>query len=362
MSSLGGSHLSLLMAIQENPLATVTELVNRVAGSKPTVIKRLSYLRKNEIFKVRALLNLNNMGFDTIEVFLDTTNLKDVEKLERMATNHPYTLYRSRCFGSHNGLYLQFQNPNGTKDKIEEVIKILTEEGTVVDHRIMAIGDKTTINSGMKLDGWNPESMSWEFDWQKWFDADYENLKPEKPKKPTGNALEWINKNDLHILHQLMSSAKRSNTDMIRAIKENGVVFTPQTFGRRLRMVDEQCVSKYRVSFDPQAFDTITNIQISGDGKKKYLQELYSKMSSSPIPFESTLRVSDSDLFWFVRMPPSHMSSLLSNLHLNLRNMAVTIIDYPNSFLYSIWPETLDEENHAWRQDRKFMVDQALKK
>ncbi|TFH01287.1 MAG: hypothetical protein E4H14_18725 [Candidatus Thorarchaeota archaeon] len=361
MSSLNGAHLSLLMAIQEKPLATVTELVNRVAGSKPTVIKRLSYLRKNQFFKVKALLDLYNMGFDTVEVLLDTTNLKDVVKLERIATNHPYTSYRSRCFGFHNGLYLQFRIPTGSRGNIDEIIKILKEDGTIVGHRILAIGDEPTINTGMKLDGWNPDSMSWKFDWEKWFEADFNTIKSEKAKKPSGSVLEWITKSDLHILQQLMYSAKRSNTEMIRAIHESGISFTPQTFGRRLRMVDEQCVAKYRVSFKPIAFDIISNILITGTGKKKYLNEIYSKMSSEPIPFESTMRVTESELFWVVRMPPSHLSSLLSNLHLNLENMTVTIIDYPNSYLYSIWPEILDEENRVWRQDREFMIDQALK-
>ena len=361
MNSLSGVYLSLLMAIQENPLATVTELVERVEGSKPTIIKRLSFLRENKYFYVNALPSLHNMGFETIEIFVDTTNLRDVERLERMATNHPYTSYRSRCFGSHNGLYLQFRNPTGTRDLIEEVFKILKDDGVAVSYRILPVDAAPTITSAMKIDGWNPDSMSWKFDWEKWFEVDYDFVTPKKKKEVPGPVLEWITKNDLYILQQLMIGAKRSNTDMIRAIEKKGVAFTPQTFGRRLRMVDEQCVNQYRVSFDPMAFDTITNILINGKGKKKYLRNIYSKMHNNPIPFESTMRVSESDLFWFVRMPPTHLSSLLSNLHLNLENMNVSIIDYPNSYLYSIWPEILDEKNREWRKDREFMIDQALK-
>ena len=361
MSSLSGAYLSLLMAIQENPLATVTELVERVEGSKPTVIKRLSYLKENKIFNIKAVPKLHQMGFDSVEVFLDTNNLKDVERLERVAENHPYTSYRSRCFGAHNGLYLQFIAPIGTRSTIEELINILKEEGSVVNHRILSMGDEPTINSSMKIDGWNPESMSWKFDWAKWFEDEHDTVKPEKPKDTPGGVLDWITKNDMYILQQLMIGAKRSNTDMIHAIKEKGVAITPQTFGRRLRMIDEKCVKTYRVGFNPIAFDIITNIMITGTGKKKYLREMFSKMSTNPIPFESTMRVTESDIFWIVRMPPTHLSSLLSNLHLNLQNMNVTIIDYPNSYLYSIWPEILDEENHTWRKDRKFMIDQALK-
>jgi DNA-binding Lrp family transcriptional regulator len=301
------------------------------------------------------------MGFDAVDVFLDAPNLRNVEKIERMATNHPYTGYRSRCFGAHNGVYLQFRNPVGSNDLIEEVIKILKDDGIVENYRIIPVGLEPTINASMKLDAWNPNSMSWTFDWLTWFDSDVETVKPSKPKTTSGNVLDWITKNDLYILQQLMYSAKRSNTDMIREIKNSGVSFTPQTFGRRLRLVDEGCVEKYRVDFNPNAFDILSNILIHGSGKKKYLRDMFSKMSKNPIPFASTMRVTDSDLFWYVRMPSTHLSSLLSNLHHNLENMTVTLIDYPNSFLYSIWPEILDEENKVWRQDREFMIDQALK-
>ena len=361
MSSLTGAHLSLLMALQENPLATVTELVERVEGSKPTVIKRLSFLKKQRYFNVKALLNEHNMGFDAVDVFLDASNLKNVERLEKMAAHHPYTGYRSRCFGAHNGLYLQFRNPLGTRDMIEEVIKILKDDGVVKDYRILSVCEAPTKITSMNLDAWNPQSMSWTFDWVEWFDADFETIKPMKPKSPPGNVLDWITKNDLYVLQQLMYSANRSNTQMIREIKNLGISFTPQTFGRRLRLVDEGCVDKYRVGFNPMAFDILSNILITGKGKKKYLSELYSKMSINPIPFASTMRVSDSDIFWYVRMPSTHLSSLLSNLHHNLENMNVTIIDYPNSFIYSIWPDIIDEENRTWRQDREFMVDKVLK-
>lgn len=361
MSSLSGAHLSLLMAIQEDPLATVTELVDRVEGSKPTVIKRLSFLKKQGYFNVKASLDHHNMGLQAIDVFVDVSNLKYVERLEQIATNHPYTSYRSRCFGAHNGLFLQFKVPFDSGNMIEKLLETLKDDAVITNFKILSMGDEPTITSSMKLKSWNQDSMSWIFNWEKWFEADFDVVKPEKPKSAPGKVLNWITKTDLHILRQIMYSAKRSNTEIIREIKKSKVSFTPQTFGRRLRLIDEDCVSNYRVSFDPMAFDILSNILVTGKGKKKYLRGMFSKMSNAPIPFSSIMRVSDSDLFWYVRMPSSHLSSLLSNLHHNLEDMAVTIIDYPNSFRYTFWPETLDEENKVWRQDRDFMIDQALK-
>ena len=95
--------------------------------------------------------------------------------------------------------------------------------------------------------------------------------------------------------------------------------------------------------------------------KLRFLQELYSRMIEKPIPFRSTMKVSNEDLFWYVRMPSSHLSSLLSKLHVNMDEFNVCLMDYSTSFLYSIWPDTLDEENHEWRKDWDFMVGDVLK-
>ncbi|MHA1769257.1 MAG: hypothetical protein ACTSV3_05335 [Candidatus Thorarchaeota archaeon] len=362
MNGHTGPYLSLLMAIQEDPLSTVSDLVSRVKGSKPTIIKRLKYLRENQYFWVQALLNNHNLGFEAVDVLLDTHSLDDVKRLEQVVTNHPYTVYRSRCFGSHNGLFVQFRTPIGTRPLVEELVRLLHEEGVVSNGQIFSMGRGPTVRSSMKLEAWSPESMTWRFDWKDWFERDCKKVRVVRPRKNPGSALKWFNTNDVYILQQLMIDAKRPQTEMIRAIKKKGPTITPQTFGRRLRLIRRECVEKYRVAFNPRAFDIITNILVRGRGSKKFLQDLYSRMSTNPIPFESTLRTADHDLFWAVRMPPSHLSSLLTNLHGNLEDMSVTLLDYSQSFLYSIWPATLNEEAHEWRQDREFMIDQALKK
>lgn len=360
MSGLSGAYLSLLMAIQEDPRSTVSDLVERVPGSKPTIIKRLKYLREKRIFLVQALLNYHNLGLEAVDVLIDTKTLDDVTRLEEVATNHPYTVYRSRCFGSHNGMFLQFRVPFGTKTFVEDLIDLLQEEGVITSSEVFTIGGEPTIRSFMRLSAWNAESMSWKFDWKSWLESRVEPVRFSTPKGKSGKALEWLTKSDLHTLQQLMLDGKRSHTEMIRSIEEQGVSITPQTFGRRLRMIEEDCVSSYRVALDPIAFDTITSVLVRGKAKKKFLKDLYSRMSRNPIPFESTLRVSDDELFWSMRMPPSHLSSLLTNLHSNLEGMTVTLLDYSQSFAYSIWPETLDEDAQEWKKSKEFLIDQVL--
>ncbi|MGY5875459.1 MAG: hypothetical protein RTU30_06920, partial [Candidatus Thorarchaeota archaeon] len=152
MSGLSGEYLSLLIALQEEPFANISTLVERVKASKPTVIKKLKHLKEKRAYYVQPILNYHNLGYQAVDVLLDTKNFNDVKRLEEIATNHPYTAYRSRCFGSHNGLFLQFRAPTGTKPLIEELVKTLTDEGVVAKSRFLTTGDEPTIISSMRID------------------------------------------------------------------------------------------------------------------------------------------------------------------------------------------------------------------
>ncbi|MHA1638077.1 MAG: hypothetical protein ACTSUB_08685 [Candidatus Thorarchaeota archaeon] len=376
LNRLNGKYLSLLIALQEKPFASIAELVERLeeSPSKPTIMKRLRYLEGHErellpkdgsklkaYFTVNPILNMHNMGYEPFDIILETNDLKSVERIEQITIKHPYTTYRIRCFGAVTGMFLQFRIPIGTRPLLDELVESLVEKNIVEKYTILPQGNQPTIYSTMRIDGWNPDSMSWKFDWDEWF-----GIKPIKTPKVAnttepGSSLEWLTKNDLYILQQVMTNARRSNIDMIEAIKSKGLEFTPQTFGRRLKMIQNECIVDYRVSVDPSAFDIVTNVLVTGKGKRNYLQGIYDRMKEAPIPFRSTMKVSGEDLFWYVRMPTSHLSSLLNRLHSEMKQFKVYLMDYENSLLYYIWPETLDEEKHEWRKDREFMVDQVLK-
>ncbi len=71
-NALTGDYLSLLIALQENPLGTVDELHMVTGNSKPTVAKRLRELQGHteigkrkttqRYFVVKPLMNINKLG------------------------------------------------------------------------------------------------------------------------------------------------------------------------------------------------------------------------------------------------------------------------------------------------------------
>lgn len=366
VNGLTGQYLSLLIAIQEMPFGTLEKLAKKARVSKPTAAKRLRELQGlrggKSYFSVTPLLNYRSLGLEAVDVLLSTPDLKSMETLENVATNHPYTGYRCRCYGSSNGLFLQFRTPQGTTRLIRELIEHLSDKGLATDAKFLATGNERTIHTSLRIKGWDPNAMTWKFDWDKWFQ------KVPEPSEGTGglssepgSALRWLTKNDIHVIRELMNGARRKNSDVIKALSKRGVHITPQTFSRRLKTIEDECIEGYRVTFDPVAFDIYSNVIVFGSGNAQHLDALRLKMEQDPIPFESTLRTTGENLFWFIRLQPTHLSPLFTNLFSNLSEMSVCIMDYSHTFIYFLWPDTFNGDIGRWRTDPAFMVDDVLK-
>jgi len=346
-------------------LGTIEELAKRTGVSKPTTTRWLRQLSGVEgpkrYFVINPLLDYYNMGLEATDVLLETPSLEAVLTLEQIAKAHPYTAYRCRCYGAYNGVLLQFRTPIGSSSRVRELVDLLRHAGLVTRSRFLTTTTEPTVYTSLRIDGWRADTLTWEFDWERWFSMETaEDTDPRPHGREPGNVLQWLTERDLNILYELMRDARRKNVEIIRTLQRRGLSITPQTFSRRLRLIREHCINGYRVTFNPEAFDIYSNIIIFGRGDRQELAQLRARLQTEPIPFESTLRVIEDEMMWFVRLQATHLSPLLTNLYSLLTDMQVCIVDYPHSYIYYIWPETLDEERHEWRTDRAFMVEDVL--
>ncbi|MBE0526268.1 MAG: hypothetical protein IH631_04955 [Candidatus Thorarchaeota archaeon] len=84
-------------------------------------------------------------------------------------------------------------------------------------------------------------------------------------------------------------------------------------------------------------------------------------MKSSPIPFQSTLKVKGGFLLWFLRLPPSHLSTFLAYLQEHVTDLNLSILDYLSSQVYGVWSGAFNESKRLWIDTPKFMVHDVLK-
>ena len=125
--------LELLIALQENPLAPASKLAKSINLSTPTVITRLELLKKDKsYYNVIANLLPDALDLEIVDVLIDIDSIENVEYFEKhICYNHPYTLFRIRCFGNFNGLYIQFRIPKGSLELLLDLLNHLKKNNKI---------------------------------------------------------------------------------------------------------------------------------------------------------------------------------------------------------------------------------------
>jgi DNA-binding Lrp family transcriptional regulator len=364
-NQLGGKLLSLLIALQESPMARIEQLASRVNNSRTTVSRDLKWLSgehsksSRRYFRVGPELCESALGLETVDTFLETSQFDSLLALERICDAHPYTKYRARCFGTHSGLFVQFRIPIGTIPHIELLLKKLKAQKTIQKYSILPTIGVDSIFSVTRLEHWNRESFTWDFDWKKWA-----KTKGRKSTKDTTSPLpltDLLESRDIDILNQLGFGARRKQKTIIEALKIDGVQISSQDFSRHLALLNEKFIRGYIVYLDTDAFDLYSNVILTASCKPEFAEELEMRMKSNPIPFQSTLKVKDGFLLWFLRLPPSHLSTFLAYLQERVTELNLSLLDYLSSQVYGVWSAAFDESTKSWIDTPKFMVHDILK-
>ncbi len=369
--NLSDDVLKLLIAVQEKPLATIEELSSITNISKPTVAKRIKILEgvrpdkkakdhpEGRYFTTTPVIDNHAIGLDYYGVIVEAENIANISKLEKLADDHPYTQFRSRCFGKYNGVLMQFRTPIGTIPLIEKLFEELKSNNTIVEYNPMPLEESPAVYTNLSVKGWNSFKMNWDFDVDKWFTFKKKVHKSEETRE-TGIALQWMTKKDVHIIQEIMGGARRRNLEIINALKRRDVEITPQTFSRRYKLIQKDCFNGYRTNFDPTIFDIYNTVLIMGEGEKVFLNELRTQLLTNPFPFLSTLRISGNHLFWFLRIQSIHLSKLITNLYERMKSLSFCYADYSSSKAYYVWPDAFDDDLRGWITSQEFIVDNVL--
>lgn len=358
---LTGKHLSLLLALQEAPMETVEKLAEAVGYSRTTVSQNLKWLAgeskdsEKSYFRVAPELDETALGLETVDVFFKTDNFPEIKQLESLCDRHPYTKYRARCYGGNSGLFAQFRIPIGTVKLIDQSLqkycKLLKAE-----YQILPTLETDPAFSTSRLEHWDSKTFTWKFDWNEWF-----SFSSRSKKKGVAHSskirTDLLSQEDIMILSHLARGSRRKNVDIIRSLKKEGIHFTSQDFSRRLQMLKDHFIMGYHVFIDPDAFDLYSNVILSIKCDEEYGENLRSSLLGNPPPFRSTLKVNEDFVFWYLRLPPSHLSSLLNNLRETVHQLDVTMVDYHMSEVYALWAEAFDDETHRWKDDLDFIVE-----
>ncbi len=340
---------------------TLEMLAERVNKSKTTVANYLKWLSgeskssKKRYFRVVPHLNEGALDLYTVDVFFETPTHEELEAVERLCDAHPYTKYRARSYGGSSELFAQFRIPKGTMSLLKRFLDRTKKESVFSDYRILPTEEIQPIFSVPQLEFWNQRNFTWDFDWSRWFELDGGNS--EKRGAADESKLNLLTRPDMSILSSISTGGiRRKQKDIMNELKSKGVEFTSQEFSRRLQLLKDHFITQYHVYLDIDAFDLYSNVIITGHCDTDFSKMFKARLLHESFPFRSTLRIKDDFMFWYLRLPPSHLSKLLDYLHHHLDNLRLSTIDYEKTAVYGLWDEAFDEDRAQWRVDENFMM------
>jgi DNA-binding Lrp family transcriptional regulator len=375
---LDSKDIEILLLLQENPLAKLSDIAEVIDLSVSNTSARLETLeKKKEAFQgVRASLNLDAMQLELHNLLFKVSSKKALDYMEtEFSFNHPYLIYRVRCNGPFPGLYMQFRTPICGLNYIEELAGILKSKGIIDNYYYISRNkEEKDVRIKSSIRSWDSSKGQWTFDWDIW-KRGFENASSEKlPKNQTSESiLNQLSDLDIKLLSQFLSDARRKNIDMIRNLKLGKDSGVAQKVSRRLKFLKEHAISDYRVFLKYTDFDLYQTVLIQGYCRdeiplklRNYLMKSSNEETKSNVkrntvfPFQCSYFITNDGFYWYVRAPPKHISELLDFVWEICPEHKLFLLDYRFSKRYPLWDETFDAENHKWKKNYDFMIKSVL--
>ncbi|MEA2071793.1 MAG: helix-turn-helix domain-containing protein [Asgard group archaeon] len=190
--TLNAKHIRLLLAIQENPLGTYAELSERTGFTKYMVHNLLSDLEswgkdKKRCFTVVANLDLENLGLELVDVLVKASEEEQLQTLEKLCSEHPYTIYRGRVYGGDQlGLLIQFRQPVNSLNHLDDLLHQLLAKDLINDYEILPFTKVKSFYTTPNIDYWVPKNNTWKFNWHNWFKQTPRKVHLPQELEPSG--------------------------------------------------------------------------------------------------------------------------------------------------------------------------------
>ncbi len=347
--------LELLIAMQENPLAPASKLAKSVNLSTPTVITRLELLKKDKsYYNVFANLIPDTLDLEIVDVLIEIDSIENVEYFEKqICYNHPYTLFRIRCFGNFNGLYVQFRIPKNSQELLLDLLNQLKKKNKIQNYIIPMIpSNAETIYTKANLKNWTSKLMRWNFDWNVWIQK-IDSVDSKRIERTTEKSLLLkLDALDIALLQELTMGARRKNTTIMDSLQlDRSTVGLQQKISRKVKFLDEKIISQYMVFLRWEAFEIYNSFLVQCECDEKTANKLQNLLIKDPIPFESTFKITENGFLWYLRCPASHFSDISAIIWSVSKKVKLFYLDYKKSEFYGLWKGAFDASKHQWSTD-----------
>lgn len=358
--SLNYKDFELLLTLHADPFMTITELAKKLKLSRPTTKKKMDILVSDGIIKpATALYKPEPLGLQRVNVFVNTPTIEALEMVEVACKMHPYTHYRARFYGGTYGLFIQFDIPPNTLNRLHEFLVALRKRGFIANFDIYT-STGLRVGAFPDLIKFDCKTSNWNFSWEKWFSSFSEYPTsldlPELPTEDYSN----FQKIHFNILRELTANASIKQKEIQEKFK-----LSKTEAHRKYTYVRNNYVDKIRLIYNREAFDlTETHIAIGSFVHPKKQARIYNKMKEHPPPFHIALDLmKENHILIWAHMSPAQSSSFAFSIWKYLKNVQIFALStrFGSSTIYWFYANNFDFNRRRWKTSRKYMVTQPLK-
>ncbi|MHA1994006.1 MAG: Lrp/AsnC family transcriptional regulator [Candidatus Hodarchaeales archaeon] len=351
--------IAILLALYQDPFMSMSELSRQVKIPESETTERYHFLKEKGVIKNPiAIYNPESLGLQRIHVITVLPDFPCLEIMEELCNAHPYTHYRTRIFGGNIGLFIQFDIPSGTREKIEKLFEKLVEQKMITSFEISESSGVRT-ESYPNLDKYNAGTSSWSFIWPIWFAA----LEVDPPPLPFHSKfiknLTNFTPAQAQILRFLTSNASLSIEELC-----NKTDLNKEVVEKEYPIVKENYVGAIRFIYDREIFDlTETILAFGSEVDLRRQEQLYNGIKIDAPPFFLSLDILQNNkiLIW-ITMSPGQASDFTYACWQNIPNFKIQVLDTKSqgSMLYCFYPDNFDFANRKWKSSTVYMVDEPL--
>ncbi|OLS22425.1 MAG: hypothetical protein HeimC2_29520 [Candidatus Heimdallarchaeota archaeon LC_2] len=362
MQQIPFKDFKLIQALQTDPLISMKELASKIDISWPTVKKRYNRMVEEGIIGLPvAIYKVETLGLIRMSVIAKVWTMELLKKLELACDIHPYTHYRSRFFGEHFGLLMQFDVPNNSE--AQENLKLFLDEllmrkNIIYDYDLFASTGIRT-ETYPDLQNFDHENQLWKFNWQDWFSSvheepyidfqritplDYKELSPIKL-----NFLRTISANGGIKQTELRQKYELSRTDTHRIYN----------------FVMNKLVSTIRLNYNHEYFDLTETFLVQINSLSQTDKNLlYYLFKENPPPYRMALDLLENDkaLIWG-NLTPKQSNEFLFLLWETFPSLQSLRLDtnQNGSMIYWFYPQNFNFEQNDWKFSYEYMFETPMK-
>lgn len=365
---LGYKDYKVLLALQQTPLANISQLARDLDLSYYETKKSLQNLEKNEVIKgYSATIEPELMKLKKRAYLYKVTNFANLNELEKLLDAHNYTIYRTRyTSGESRGLYAEFAFPEKVEAYQEDLHNQLVEKEKIdLVHRFNGEIEKTDTNVDLKKI--DQETLNWQFSMENWKKEETKNQKKRgknnnNKKEDEPETPDKIIETDLWLLRALSINPRKPNKELAKIIEDERkkMHLKPlnkdlSTISRRLKHVKDNYIGDCQVLINKALFNLDSQLIYEVEIKKEKTREVKEKLVCNPIPFKSNFIETRRGFRWYLYRCPPEVSSAINNYLWELEPKKMRKIDlFLPRGLYYFYPLNYDTEEYRWEDDESY--------